>query len=143
LKYLYNENVMMTLLENNYFAQEFLLKDLTQLYGDLMYYLLTASRRPQIKVSVCKHLIEFASELKKTNQANEAILTAFMPLIQPLLQLYHNVNRTLCTMSCVALYNLCIVSKMYKYEILKDDSSQAFVNRLVTKDVYILRYTLK
>ena len=63
-------------------------------------------------------------------ETSENILGAFTPLI-------------LCTLSCVALYNLCIISKACKDDLLKDDTASILVKRLSTHDNHLMGYTLK
>jgi hypothetical protein len=43
----------------------------------------------------------------------------------------------------VALYNLCIISKACKDDLLKDDTASILVKRLSTHDNHLMGYTLK
>lgn len=71
------------------------------------------------------------------------MITAFKPISVELIRLYRSHNRTIATLACASLFNLCTNSREFKYIILNDDGAALLVSKLVTKDNFLLHFALK
>lgn len=94
-------------------------------------------------VAICRHIINFQAEIKHTTGLTEAMITAFKPISVELIRLYRSHNRTIATLACASLFNLCTNSREFKYIILNDDGAVLLVSKLVTKDNFLLHFALK
>ncbi|CAD8096135.1 unnamed protein product [Paramecium primaurelia] len=141
-KYQYNVNIAKSLIEANFFSQEVLLQERSGLYSSLICYFLQSDNVDLI-VAICRHIINFQAEIKHTTGLTEAMITAFKPISVELIRLYRSHNRTIATLACASLFNLCTNSREFKYIILNDDGAALLVSKLVTKDNFLLHFALK
>jgi len=148
--WLYNEKVMKTLIENDFFFTEF--KKLSennsespQSYADVLIQLLLNSKSSALKCSICRHLISFQAELKSKEKEieDEYMKSVFKILNKPLIELYKSPNKTLATLACVALLNICWNSKEIKFLIVFELGGHVALDNLTSRDETLLRYSLQ
>ena len=148
--YLYNEKVMKTLIENDFLFGEFkklaeISGDTPQSYADMLIQLLLNSKSSALKCSICRHLISFQAELKTKEKEgeDEYMKAVFKILNKPLIELYKSPNKTLATLACVALLNICWNSKEIKFLIVFEGGGHVALNHLTSRDETLLRYSLQ
>ena len=148
--YIYNEKVMKTLIENDFFFNEFKrmsesTNDPPQLYADVLIQLLVNAKSSALKCSICRHLISFQADLKNKDKEGEDdyMKTVFKTLNKPLIEMYKSPNRTLATLAAVALLNICWNSKEIKFLIVFDGGGNVALHNLTSRDETLLRYSLQ
>jgi len=148
--YIYNEKVMKTLIENDFFFNEF--KHLCennnespQSYAEVLIQLLLNSKSSALKCSICRHLISFQAEVKSKEKEgeDEFMKSVFKILNKPLIEMYKSSNKTLATLACVALLNICWNSKEIKFLIVFEGGGSVALSNLTSRDETLLRYSLQ
>ena len=110
------------LIENDFFSTEFKKiysksNESPQAYADFLVHLLSVSKSSALKASICRHLISYQAEIKKQEKdknEDEYMKIVFKTLCKPLIDMYKSKNKTLATLACVALLNICWNSKDLK-----------------------------
>lgn len=148
--YLYNEKVMKTLIENDFLFNEFkrlseINNESPQSYAEVLIQLLLNSKQSALKCSICRHLISFQAEIKnkESEGEDEYMKAVFKILNKPLIELYKSPNKTLATLACVALLNICWNSKDIKFLIVFEGGGAVALANLNSRDETLLRYSLQ
>ena len=143
-KFIYNQNIMMILIESKYIEQISSVNEKAGLFTKFLVFLMENADSPFIKLSACIQVIISQSE-KKAN-ANSAVvdnMNEIKNITRPLLTLYNGDNIQLAIFSCVALTNLCTKAKDVKTYVMNEGCGKICLDNLNGKSEELLLHTLQ
>jgi len=140
--YVYNEKVMINLIEIGYFQKELGGSDKPLLYSKFLTYMLETSTNPFIKYAICRQIIKDQNEKKQSSVNVDINLVEVKALIKPILRLYQGDNSKLATLAAISLASLCSKTREIKQFIMQE-GDEIIIMHLSPKDEDLLKYTLQ
>ena len=141
-KYIYNEKVMICLLELGYFRKELGGSDKPLLYSKFLSYMLENSTNPFIKYAICRQIIQDQNEKKSSAVNLDINLTEIKSLVRPILQLYQGNSFRLATLAAITLCSLCFKIREIQQFIMQE-GLEIILQQLNPRDEDLLQYTLQ
>eukprot|EP00347_Sterkiella_histriomuscorum_P016136 403354352 len=167
----YNENVLIVIIESGYLQQEFSFLNPKD-YPDFLIHILKSSDRIKVKEAACRKIIKLFAEKKRENQekggitaggpgvtaggpkgqtaggpsgkkADESHKIEFINLVEPLINTMKNGNYNLASLSAQALVNLCNYSDDIKDIFIQKQGLNAILEYLTCKEEDTLQNVLK
>ncbi|CDW74435.1 arm repeat protein [Stylonychia lemnae] len=166
---MYNENVLIVMIESGYLQQEFSFLNPKD-YPDFLIHILKSSERIKVKEAACRKIIKLFAEKKKENggkgpttpgggvtaggpkhtnggpsmkKADESSKIEFINLVEPLINTMKTGNYNLASLSTQALVNLCNYSDDIKDIFIQKQGLNAILEYLTCKEEDTLLNILK